>query len=42
MSTEITVRGAFSAFEPPERATVHATIAYEGARDGAGVRPRGT
>jgi hypothetical protein len=30
MSTEITVRGAFSAFEPPERGTVHATIAYEG------------
>ena len=30
MSTEITVRGSFSAFEGPERGTVHATIAYEG------------
>jgi uncharacterized protein len=30
MSTEITVRGTFAAFEPPERGTVHATIAYEG------------
>jgi uncharacterized protein len=30
MSTEITVRGSFSAFERPERGTVHATIAYEG------------
>jgi hypothetical protein len=30
MSTEITVRRAFSAFEPPERGTVHASIAYEG------------
>jgi uncharacterized protein len=30
MSTEITVRGSFSAFQPPERGTVHATIAYEG------------
>lgn len=30
MSTEITVRGSFSAFEAPERGTVHATIAYEG------------
>jgi uncharacterized protein len=31
MATEITVRGSYSAFEPPERGTVHATIAYEGA-----------
>lgn len=30
MSTEITVRGSFSAFQPPERGTVHASIAYEG------------
>jgi uncharacterized protein len=30
MSTEITVRGTSSAFEPPERGTVHATVAYEG------------
>jgi hypothetical protein len=30
MSTEITVRGAFTAFEQPERGTVHATVAYEG------------
>ena len=30
MSTEITVRGSFSAFERPERGTVHASIAYEG------------
>lgn len=30
MSTEITVRGSFSVFEPPERATVHTTVAYEG------------
>jgi uncharacterized protein len=30
MSTEITVRGSFAAFERPERGTVHATIAYEG------------
>lgn len=30
MPTEITVRGSFSAFQPPERGTVHATIAYEG------------
>src|SRR5262245_40806725 len=30
MSTEITVRGTFAAFERPERGTVHATIAYEG------------
>ena len=31
MPTEITVRGSFSALEPPERATVRATIGYEGA-----------
>src|SRR5689334_24310941 len=30
MSTEITVRGSFTAFERPERGTVHATISYEG------------
>jgi uncharacterized protein len=30
MKTEITVRGSFSAFQPPERATVHASIGYEG------------
>jgi hypothetical protein len=30
MSTEITVRGNFGAFQPPERGTVHASIAYEG------------
>jgi uncharacterized protein len=30
MSTEITVRGSFTAFQAPERATVHATISYEG------------
>jgi hypothetical protein len=30
MSVEITVRGSYSAFQPPERGTVHATIAYEG------------
>nr|WP_123027713.1 SIMPL domain-containing protein [Mycolicibacterium stellerae] len=30
MPTEITVRGTFSAFQSPERGTVHATIAYEG------------
>lgn len=30
MSTEITVRGSFSAFRPPERGTVRATIDYEG------------
>lgn len=30
MSTEIVVRGSFSAFRPPERATVHATLGYEG------------
>lgn len=31
MATEITVRGSFSAFHPPERGIVHATIAFEGA-----------
>lgn len=31
MPTEITVRGTFSAFQPPERGTVRASIAYEGA-----------
>jgi hypothetical protein len=30
MSTEITVRGSFAAFQPPERGTVHASIGYEG------------
>jgi uncharacterized protein len=30
MATEITVRGSYSAFQPAERGTVHATIAYEG------------
>ncbi|MEX7473178.1 SIMPL domain-containing protein [Mycobacterium adipatum] len=30
MSTEITVRGSFSAFQPPERGTVHASISYHG------------
>ncbi|GFM18339.1 MULTISPECIES: SIMPL domain-containing protein [Mycobacteriaceae] len=30
MSTEITVRGSFSAFRPPERGTVHASISYHG------------
>jgi uncharacterized protein len=30
MATEITVRGSYSAFQPPERGTVHASIAYEG------------
>ncbi len=29
MSTEITVRGSFTAFHRPERGTVHATIGYE-------------
>ncbi|WP_441959636.1 SIMPL domain-containing protein [Mycolicibacterium houstonense] len=29
MPTEITVRGSYSAFQPPERATVHATLGYE-------------
>ncbi len=31
MPTDITVRGTFTAFQAPERGTVHATIAYEGA-----------
>jgi uncharacterized protein YggE len=31
MPTEITVRGSFAAFQQPERATVHAHIAYDGA-----------
>ena len=30
MPTEITVRGTFSAFQAPERATVRATLAFEG------------
>jgi uncharacterized protein len=30
MPTEITVRGTFSAFQSPERGTVHASIGYEG------------
>lgn len=30
MPTEIIVRGSFSAFQPPERATVHATVSFEG------------
>ncbi|WP_183093797.1 SIMPL domain-containing protein [Nocardioides stalactiti] len=30
MTTEITVRGSFSAFQPPERATVRASLAFEG------------
>ena len=30
MPTEITVRGAYSTFQAPERGTVHASIAYEG------------
>lgn len=30
MPTEITVRGTFSAFQPPERGTVKAAITYEG------------
>jgi len=30
MSIEITVRGSFAAFQPPERGTVHASIAFEG------------
>lgn len=31
MATEITVRGSSSVFKPPERGTVHAAIAFEGA-----------
>ena len=30
MTTEITVRGSFSAFQPPERATARATLGFEG------------
>lgn len=30
MPTEVTVRGSFTAFHPPERATVRATIGFEG------------
>lgn len=30
MSTEITVRGSYAAFRPPERGTVHASISYHG------------
>jgi uncharacterized protein len=30
MTTEITVRGSFSAFEPPERGTVQARLGFEG------------
>lgn len=30
MSTEITVRGSFSDFQPPERGTVHASVSYHG------------
>ncbi|GAA3816764.1 SIMPL domain-containing protein [Nocardioides panacisoli] len=30
MATELTVRGSFSAFEPPERATARATLGLEG------------
>jgi uncharacterized protein len=30
MAIEITVRGSHSEFQPPERGTVHASIAYEG------------
>ena len=30
MPTEITVRGSFLAFRPPERGTVHASFGYEG------------
>ena len=37
MPTEITVRGTFTAFQAPERGTVHATIAFEGAGDGTRV-----
>lgn len=31
MPTDFTVRGSFTAFHPPERATVHASLAFEGA-----------
>lgn len=30
MTTEITVHGSYSAFQPPERATVRATLGFEG------------
>ncbi|PWN04744.1 SIMPL domain-containing protein [Nocardioides silvaticus] len=30
MTTEITVRGSYSAFEPPQRGTVQARLAFEG------------
>ncbi|MHA0285634.1 SIMPL domain-containing protein [Mycobacterium sp. C3-094] len=30
MATEITVRGSFTASRPPQRATVHATLSYQG------------
>jgi uncharacterized protein YggE len=30
MATEITVRGSYSAFQPPERATARATLGFEG------------
>jgi uncharacterized protein YggE len=30
MTTEITVRGSYSAYQPPERATVRATLGFEG------------
>jgi uncharacterized protein YggE len=30
MTTEITVRGSYSAFQPPERATVRASLGFEG------------
>lgn len=30
MGVDITVRGSFSAYQPPERGTVHASIAFEG------------
>ena len=29
-SIEITVRGSYTAYQPPERGTVHSIIAYEG------------
>jgi hypothetical protein len=31
MSTEITVRGSYAAFQQPERGTAHVSISYEGA-----------
>lgn len=30
MATQVTVRGSYSAFQQPERATVHARLALEG------------